>query len=123
MAEIPAEAFEAARAAYDRTVITSGAPGHRLGHHDAIIAAVTAAAPHLIAQGRHQAAAAIRAVDVQHVIHLDGDTTRIGLTIAARLAEGLSPAERAERQLRESRQRQAGLDMDRIERRASANPT
>jgi hypothetical protein len=39
---------------------------------------------------------------------------------AARIVEGLSPAERAERYLRESRQRQAGLDYERIERARAA---
>ena len=42
---------------------------------------------------------------------------------AARLAEGLSPADRAERQLRASRERQAGLDYDRIERARVAEET
>lgn len=44
------EATEAGRAAYDSVVIAHGAFGHRAGHHDAIIAAIRAALPH-IAQG------------------------------------------------------------------------
>jgi hypothetical protein len=52
-----------------------------------INAALAAAAPHLIAEGRRQAAADIRAVDTQRIANLDGDTVRIGLTVAARIAE------------------------------------
>jgi hypothetical protein len=40
---------------------------------------------------RAKVAAQIRAVDVQHIIHLGGDTVRVGLTVAARIAE--SPTE------------------------------
>jgi len=41
-----------------------------------------------IAEGRQQAAADIRAVDVQRVARLEGDTVRVGLTVAARAAGG-----------------------------------
>jgi hypothetical protein len=88
--------------------------------------ALAAAAPYLIAEGRRQAAEAIRAQPEKEAqLQSLGLWRALGdrlFTDAARwfaqIAEGLTPAERAERQLRESRERQAGLDMDRIERRA-----
>lgn len=51
---------------------------------------------------------------------LSGPTPEAFGEWAARIVEGLSPAERAERYLRESRQRQAGLDYERIERARAA---
>jgi len=37
---------------------------------------------------RAKVAAEIRAADVEYIVGLQGDTTRIGLTVAARIAEG-----------------------------------
>jgi hypothetical protein len=143
MAEIPTEALEAAKRASDAHQITVGGGAHNWngafclcgwesgvgmmtqqraadeGWDHTFAEILAAAAPFLIAQGRRQAAEAIRRLDVQRIADLEGDTVRVGLTVAARIAEGLTPAERAERQLRESRERQAGL-MDRIERARDA---
>jgi len=57
----PTGAYEAARAAYARTVIEHGAIGHRAGHHDAILAAVDAVFPIVEAATRAKVAAEIRA--------------------------------------------------------------
>lgn len=49
---------------------------------------VHALAAAVAAASRAQVAAEIRAVDVQRIADLEGDTARVGLTVAARIAEG-----------------------------------
>ena len=84
--DIPTEALEAARAAYAFVAIERGQVGPpRVGHLDAINAAVAAAAPHLIAEGRRQAAEAIRQGTLNFC--MDG-TGRHLIDTAAEIAEG-----------------------------------
>lgn len=52
---------------------------------------VDAVWPIAVAATRTQVAAEIRAVDVEMVANLDGDTARVGLTVAAKIAEGGTP--------------------------------
>lgn len=106
--------------------ITAQITGHTVGCICVRCEDLAAAAPHLIAEGRRLAAAELRewCEDYRRSIGAGSDphdaTARLILgdtaREAARIVEGLSPAEYAERQLRESRERQAGLDYERIER-------
>lgn len=117
--EIPTEALEAAAHWFSRWFGMSRVRKRDREYAGQVLAA---AAPFLIAEGRRQAAAAIRAAAERE------DQPKVWTYIvdfgipewAAQIAEGLTPADRAERQLRESRERQAGLDMDRIERARDA---
>jgi hypothetical protein len=98
--EIPTEALEAAARAlheHDREVAAQHGDSwscwsdltddQRASYDSAIGDVLAAATPYLIAEGRRLAAADIRHVDVQMVADLDGDTARVGLTVAARIAE------------------------------------
>jgi len=86
--ETPTEALDAAAHWFSRWF---GMPAVRKRDREYAGQVLDAAAPFLIAEGRRQAAAAIRCVDVRRIADLDGDTVRVGLTVAARIAE--SPTE------------------------------
>jgi hypothetical protein len=60
----------------------------QFGGYESVQAAVDAVRPIFIAEGRRQAAEAIRAVNVQMVADLEGDSAHVGLTVAARIAAG-----------------------------------
>lgn len=92
------EAYEAAALAYDEAVNAAlgNPPGSVLGEHGrrlwtehpAFRAAVDAVWPIAETTVRAKVAAEIRAVDVQRIADLEGDSARVGLTVAARIAEG-----------------------------------
>ena len=128
--QLPDEPWVTGSAWDDPPVPPSAVTGWREGWRKVAQLALAAASPYLIAEGRRQAAREI--VDREE---REGDYDNTGVAYFAALeiaesagpaerdlyvAEGLSPAERAEQYLRESRQRQAGLDMERIERARNA---
>lgn len=132
MAEIPTEALEAAERAGEGHPITIGGGGFRWngaycrcgwesgvgemtqqqaaseGWRHVLTEALTAAAPFLIAEGRRQA------LDELHYADSSFDAAAEYLREWTGRAD--DPTEQAGRHLRRGRERQAGLDYERIER-------